>query len=245
MGATSPSLSGKPYLAFADVTLARGDRLVLDGLALGLSEPRIGLIGNNGSGKSTLLRLAAGLLLPDSGEVRVWDKETREHRRDLPREIGFLFQNPDHQILFPTVGEEVAFGLTEAGMRTKDADERARALLAQHGCAGWEDRATHALSDGQKQLVCLLAVLASEPSILLLDEPFSSLDLPTRLDISARLEALPQKIVMASHDLHLLAEFDRVIWLQDGRVRGDGPARDVLAAYEADVRAGRMKGDAS
>ena len=163
-------------------------------------------------------------------------RETREHRRDLPAEIGFLFQNPDHRILFPTVGEEVAFGLTEQGLSVAEANARAAALLAEHGCVGWEKRAVHELSDGQKQLVCLIAVIASGPSVLLLDEPFSSLDLPTRIDMATRLHALPQRVVMASHDFDLLSGFDRVVWIENGSVREDGPASRVLAAYTAAVR---------
>jgi biotin transport system ATP-binding protein len=225
-----------PFLDVRDVHLVRGARTVFAGLSLGLSGQRIGLVGANGSGKSTLLRLAAGLLMPDSGEVHVLGLDTRQNRRELPGRVGFLFQNPDHQILFPTVGEEVSFGMIEAGMPTPQAKARARELLAEHGCAGWEDRATHALSDGQKQLVCLVAVLASEPSLLLLDEPFSHLDLPTRLDLSARLARLPQRMVMISHDFDLLEMCDRLVWLEDGRVRGDGAPDDVLRDYRAWAR---------
>jgi len=230
-------IPGTPaQIAFDSVSLARGGNAVFDALSLTLAERRIGLIGNNGSGKSSLLRLAAGLLLPDAGRVLVNGLETREHRRELPSHIGFLFQNPDHQLLFPTVGEEIAFGLIEQDVPVREANERTAALLAAHGCAGWEKRAVHELSEGGKQLVCLLAVIATQPSILLLDEPFASLDLPTRLDMAARLDALPQRVVMASHDLDLLAGFDRIIWLERGRVRADGPPRRVLAAYEAEVR---------
>jgi biotin transport system ATP-binding protein len=228
-----PTSRDQAHLTFRTVGLERGSRAVFDGFSLELREQRIGLVGNNGSGKSSLLRLAAGLLMPDSGEVLAWTLETRANRRDLARHIGFLFQNPEHQILFPTVEEEIAFGLIEGGMAVRDANARARTLLAEHGCAGWEGRATHALSDGQKQLVCLLAVIAPNPSILLLDEPFSSLDLPTRLDIQRRLHALPQRLVMASHDLDLLAGFDRLIWLDAGRVRMDGVPDAVLAAYRS------------
>jgi biotin transport system ATP-binding protein len=228
-----PSASDQAHLTFSDVGLERGGVPVFDGFSLALNESRTGLIGNNGSGKSTLLRLAAGLLMPDAGEVQAWALETRANRRDLSRHIGFLFQNPDHQILFPTVEEEIAFGLIEGGMAVRDANARARELLAEHGCAGWETRATHALSDGQKQLVCLLAVIAPGPSILLLDEPFSSLDLPTRLDLQRRLHTLPQRIVMASHDLDLFAGFDRLVWLDAGRVRADGAVDEVLAGYRS------------
>ncbi|MDX6805654.1 ABC transporter ATP-binding protein [Terrihabitans rhizophilus] len=228
---TPATTEPKPHLRFDGVALTRGERRVFDGFSLTLTEPRIGLIGNNGSGKSTLLRLAGGLLMPDAGTVQVHGLDTREHRRDLPRHIGFLFQNPDHQILFPTVEEEISFGMTENGLPTKEAKRQAAALLAEHGCAGWEGRATHALSEGQKQLVCLLAVLSGGPSILLLDEPFSSLDLPTRLDLRRRLRALPQRVVMVTHDFDLLRDFDRLIWLEAGRVRMDGAPDGVLPAY--------------
>lgn len=220
-------------IAFEAVTLSRAGHRVFDGLSLELDERRIGLIGDNGSGKSTLLRLVNGLLLPDGGRVLVGGRDTVGHRRELPAEIGFVFQNPDHQILFPTVGEELAFGLIERGVERQEARERTRRLLAAHGCEGWQERAIHELSEGQKQLVCILAVIAPEPRVVLLDEPFASLDLPTRLALGARLERLPQRIVMASHDLELLAAFDRVVWLEDGRVRADGPPGNVIAAYRA------------
>lgn len=233
-GSQTSAGAGAPFLEFAALSLERGGRPLFDNLSLSLRERRVGLIGHNGAGKSTLLRLAAGLIAPRSGEVRLNGRPLGGDR-DLPSEIGFLFQNPDHQLLFPTVGEEVSFGLIEQGMDPAAADARARALLAAHGCAGWEKRAVHELSDGEKQLVCLVAVLATGPSVLLLDEPFSSLDLPTRLDMRRRLSELDQNVLVASHDFELLADFDRVIWLESGRIRGDGTPAYVLAAYEASI----------
>ena len=206
-------------------------------LSLALTERRVGIVGNNGSGKSTLLRLAAGLLSPDKGEVRLSGAPPTESAS----RPGFLFQNPDHQILFPTVGEEIGFGLMEQGLDAKAVTARVAALLESQGCAGWEKRAIHELSEGQKQLVCLLAVLASEPELLLLDEPFASLDLPTRYDFSERLQAFTQNVLMASHDVDLLSGFDRVIWLENGRIRGDGPPKSVLPAYQAVARSGVEK----
>lgn len=222
---------------FEEVGLSRGTRPTFDALSLTLRERRIGLIGDNGSGKSTLLRLINGLLLPDRGRVVVNGLETAHHRSELPAEVGFVFQNPDHQLIFPTVGEEIAFGLGERGLDEKSARAHARQVLARNGCEAWEDRAVHELSEGQKQLVCLLAVIAPEPPVVLLDEPFASLDLPTRLALSARLAALPQQVMMACHDFDLLAGFDRVIWLGDGGVRADGPPQDVLPSYRAHARA--------
>lgn len=224
-------------LAFDCVHLCRGGRRIFHDLSLDLQERRIGLVGDNGSGKSTLLRLANGLLLPEQGEVIVNGRRTSRARGELCSDVGFVFQNPDHQIIFPTVGEEIAFGLIERGETAAEARRGAEDLLARHGCAGWIDRAIHDLSEGQKQLVCILAILVTEPTIMLLDEPFSSLDLPTRLSLSARLARLPQKIVMASHDLDLLRDFDRVIWLENGQVRADGPPSQVLPDYRAHANA--------
>ena len=224
-------------LAFDRVHLSRGGRRIFNALSLDLPEQRVGLVGDNGSGKSTLLRLANGLLLPERGEVIVNGQCTKQARRELHADVGFVFQNPDHQIIFPTVGEEIAFGLIERGETAAVARRGAEDLLARQGCAGWIDRAIHELSEGQKQLVCILAILATEPTILLLDEPFSSLDLPTRLSLSARLARLPQQIVMASHDLDLLRDFDRVIWLENGQVKADGMPSEVLPDYRAHASA--------
>ncbi|MCK1394418.1 energy-coupling factor ABC transporter ATP-binding protein [Bradyrhizobium sp. 1] len=220
-------------IVFDEVQFRRADRQVLAVSGLCLAERRIGLIGDNGSGKSTMLRLMNGLLLPTRGRVEVAGLDTVRHRKRLPAKVGFLFQNPDHQLIFPTVGEEVAFGLTERGIPAPQARQQAMALLDRYGCAQWADCNVNELSGGQKQLVCILALLATEPSILLMDEPFASLDLPTRLRLYRRIRALPQLIVMASHDFELLTEFDRIIWLDAGHIRLDGRPAEVLPAYRA------------
>lgn len=220
-------------IVFDNVRLNRGGKPLFEGLSLTLGEHRIGLIGDNGSGKSSLLRLCNGLLLPDSGRVRVCDCDTAISRNSIPALAGFLFQNPDHQIIFPTVIEELAFGLRERGSSSSHAKADARDMLALYGISEWAERPVHELSDGQKQLVCILAVTITQPRVLLFDEPFSSLDLPTRYRLMEQLGGLPQQIVMASHDLDLLRDFDRVIWIADGRVRHDGEAGVVIDAYRS------------
>lgn len=232
----APAAGGPGAVRLDGVRLARGERTVFDGLSLALPERRIGLVGDNGSGKSTLLRLLNGLLLPDAGTVTVGGLDTRRDRKRLPAAVGFVFQNVDHQIIFPTVREEIAFGPLAQGMARAQADAVAERLLARHGCAGWGERAVADLSEGQKQLVCILSALASGPRLLLLDEPFSALDLTMRLAFSARLAALDLQVVMASHDLHLFEGFDRVLWLKAGRVAADGPPEAVIPLYEADAR---------
>ena len=229
----SPAHADTATIVFEYVEVWHADRQVLAIPALCLAERRIGLIGDNGSGKSTMLRLMNGLGRPTRGRVVVAGFDTVRCRKDLPAKVGFLFQNPDHQLIFPTVVEEIAFGPTERGLSATQARQQAMTLLEEHGCADWAERNVNELSGGQKQLVCILALLATEPSILLMDEPFASLDLPTRLVLFRRIMELPQRIVMASHDFELLAEFDRVIWLDAGRIRLDGRPADVLPAYRA------------
>jgi biotin transport system ATP-binding protein len=212
-----------------DISLTRGDRLIFSGLSLRLPEKRIGLIGPNGSGKSSLLRLLKGLLAPDSGTLL------------KPERVGFVFQNPDHQLLFPTVLEELCFGRTERGEPPKEATNFAKELLAQHGYSFLAEKATHELSDGQKQLLCILSVLADGADAILFDEPCASLDLATTNAISKLIKSLSQQVVLATHDLRLLQNFERVIWLESGRVKLDAPASQVLPAYEA-AYAGTLTG---
>lgn len=223
--------AASPLIVMDRVSLRRGSRLVFTDLSVSFSERRVGLLGDNGAGKSSFLRLINGLLLPDAGEVRVDGLVTAQARRDLPRKVGFVFQNPDHQIVFPTVLEEIAFGFRERGLRREDANTQAREALRQFRCEDWIDAAVHELSEGQKQRLCILAIVAMEPDILVLDEPFSSLDLPTRLDLTDLLMSLPQRLIIASHELKLLSLMDRVIWLSDGAIAGDGAAENIICNY--------------
>lgn len=239
------SVSQTQFASIDSVTLKRGAFSVFQGLSLELSERRIALVGLNGSGKSSLLRLLNGLLLPDEGAVTVFGLDTRKDRRKLPRHVGMVFQNPDHQIIFPTVLEELAFAPRQMGATRGDAETVARHTLVQHGCEGWAERPVALLSEGQKQLVCLLAASISEPGLLLCDEPFSGLDLSLRLHFAAHIAAIPARVVMVSHDLDMLSEFDRVIWLDKGAVVEDGRPAELLPEYRAfaRARAGQLTAD--
>ncbi|WP_310936102.1 ABC transporter ATP-binding protein [Variovorax sp. UMC13] len=224
-------------LRLEDVTLVRGTRRVFEGLTLHLTERRIGLVGDNGAGKSSLFRLLCGLDRPDAGRVRVHGLDTVSERRQLPRHIGLMFQNPDDQIVFPTVAEELAFSLTAQGAPRAEARAEAKEFLAQRGLADWAARAVGELSQGQRQQVCLLALQICSPRTLLLDEPFASLDLPSQARLSAQLAATEQQVVVSTHQLDTVRDFERVLWLADGQVRADGPGPVVCAAYADDVRA--------
>ena len=219
------------HLQDASVTLA--GKPILHQLSLALTEPRIGIVGRNGSGKTTLLRLLAGLVAPSSGTVRLGGLDPATDRRQMLSAVGILFQNPDHQILFPTVDEELSFGLIQMGMTHADAAQAVGAILAREGRGPWAKAPVSTLSHGQKQYLCLLAVLAMQPATVLLDEPFAGLDLPTQTRLARRLSSLPQQIITISHDPAAVAGADRVIWLEAGRVVADGVAQPVLADFSA------------
>jgi biotin transport system ATP-binding protein len=228
-------MGSAPYVILENVSLSRGGQSVFHDLSLSAGERRLGLIGPNGAGKSSLLRLIHGLTQPDHGSVRTLGLDVVKERKQIPSRVGFLFQNPDRQIIFPTVGEEIAFTFEGKGLPKREAMGEASAWLARFGREHWYKRAVHELSEGQKHLVCLIAVLALEPSLILLDEPFASLDLKTRLHFARRLEALPQAIIMASHDMEFLETFERILWIEDGRIRADGRPAEILAAYKEDA----------
>lgn len=224
-------------LTLTDVGYARDGRPVFAGLSLRLTERRIGVIGRNGAGKSQLLRLIAGLAAPDGGAVRLGHVDPARDRRAALRAIGILFQNPDHQIIFPTVDEELAFGLTSARVAPDVAAQQASAMLARFGRSDWVGRNVQTLSQGQRHLLCLMAVLLMEPDTILLDEPFAGLDLATSLKLQAILDSLPQRLVHVTHDLAALAGYDRVIWLDTGRIVADGVPGAVVPAYRAEMAA--------
>ena len=222
-------------IVLQDVNVDLGGKRVLSGLSLHLTERRIGILGRNGSGKSTLLRLMAGLIAPSSGTVRVAGLDPARERKAMLDKIGILFQNPDHQILFPTVEEELAIGLRQIGQTRAEAEAKVQAALAAEGRAHWEAAPTHRLSQGQRQFLCLLAVLLMAPDTLLLDEPFAGLDLPTQARLSRRLQGLSQRLVTISHDPAAVAGCQRVIWLESGQIRADGRAEHVIAEFTAEM----------
>lgn len=227
-----PALSG---IRFDQATVRLGGRVVLDGLTLSLTEQRIGILGRNGSGKTTLLRLIAGLIAPAEGRITVEGADPFADRKAALCNLGILFQNPDHQILFPTVAEELAFGLRQMSLPASEAAARVAALLAAEGRSHWANAATHLLSGGQRHYLCLLSILLMAPGTILLDEPFAGLDLPTQARLQRRLAALPQRLITISHDPAAMADCDRVIWLEGGRLRADGPAAPVLADFTAEM----------
>ena len=219
-------------IQFENVSLSLNARKLLNGVSLDIQEQRVGLIGRNGSGKTSFARLLSGLLAPSSGRVRVNGNDLFKHRAAALKTVGILFQNPDHQIIFPTVLEELSFGLTQQGQRKAEAMQNATKILQQFDRLDWAERTIATLSQGQRHLVCLLSVLAMAPPLLVLDEPFAGLDLPTKTYLQNLLYGLDQSVLHITHDLQALAEYERVIWLEKGQVAGDGLPKNIIPAFE-------------
>jgi biotin transport system ATP-binding protein len=210
---------------------AYGERLVLDDVELTLTERRIGVIGANGSGKSTFARLLDGLVLPTAGRVLVDGLDTRTALRAVRRRVGFVFQDPDAQIVHPTVAEDVAFGLQNLGVPAAERAERVAEVLERYGLAGHADHPAHLLSGGQKQLLAIAGVLVMRPARVVFDEPTTLLDLVNARRVARVIAELEQPTVVVTHDLELVADADRVLVLDGGRVVEDGPAEQSLRAY--------------
>lgn len=211
-------------------------RKVLRDLTLALQPgEKVALLGLNGSGKTTALASVVGLV-PHSGEIRVGGTILSEATLSSVRSrVGFVFNVPEDQILFPTPWEDVAFALTRKGVPRSDARARAAWMLEQVGLAGMEDVDVHKLSHGQKQRVALAGALISSPELLVLDEPSAGLDPPGKQQLAGLLSRQEAAVLVASHDIEFLASVcGRYAILEDGAVRAQPESavwKDILSRW--------------
>lgn len=217
-----------------------GSVRVLHPTTLALTEPRIALIGANGSGKSTIARMLNGLVEPSAGSIRVTVAATagagevagpRPQPLDTVRDgaavrrlVGFVFTDPSAQLVMPTVLEDVALSLRRHHPKKADRLDAARAALADFGLEQLADRSVHSLSGGQQQLLAIATVLATSPRVLVADEPTTLLDLRNSRRVAELLLNLSQQLIVATHDLDLAAQCDRVIVIAGGTVAHDSAA---------------------
>lgn len=195
---------------------------------------KVALVGPNGAGKSTLLLHLNGILRPASGAVRIEGREVSDASvREIRGRVGLLFSNPDDQLFSPTVLEDVAYGPLHMGLPREEVLSRARQALAAVGLGDFESRVPHRLSLGQKKRVAIATVLSMGTSILALDEPTASLDPLSRRELIELLRRLPQAMVIATHDLAMVADLlPRTILLDGGGVIADSGTRELLADAE-------------
>ncbi|WP_226533033.1 energy-coupling factor ABC transporter ATP-binding protein [Microbacterium paraoxydans] len=227
-------MAGLPKVARRVITIDRvsvefGGRSVLDDVTLELSAPTIAVIGANGSGKSTFARLLNGLVAPSRGHVSVHGVDPRRERGAVRRRVGFVFTNPDAQILMPTPAEDLALSLR--GRPKAEVDALVSAVLDAHGLATHADVPASGLSGGQKQMLALASVLITDPDLIVADEPTTLLDLRNARRIGDLLLAQPSQVVVVTHDLELAARCESVVLFEEGRVGAVGEPATVIETY--------------
>lgn len=220
-----------PKVEFRGVGVSYDETLILDDINLTLTEQRIGIIGENGGGKSTLTRLINGLGEPTTGTVTVDGLNVAEHGKEIRQKVGFVFSDAENQIVMPQVRDDVAFSLRRFKLPKAERNQRADAALNRFGLADRAEQSPHTLSGGQKQLLALAAVLVIDPVLIIADEPTTLLDLRNRDRIKREFAKLEQQLIVVTHDLEFLSDFDRVICIDDHHVAADGTPDEVISFY--------------
>lgn len=205
------------------------------------------LVGPNGAGKSTLLLMLNGMKRPASGEVRFDGRPLaydNRSLRELRRRVGFVFQNPDVQIIAPTVEADVAFGPVNLGLPPEAVRRAVRDALGYVGLRGYEKRPPHNLSGGEKKRVAIAGILAMEPAVLVFDEPTNTLDPASSEEIMELLDELAsggRTVLVSTHDVELAYRWaDSVILMEQGRVLARGPPEEVFSDHSL-LAAARLK----
>ena len=217
---------------------AGGDVVAVDNFSYEFPDGKlIGLLGPSGCGKSTLLRHLKKNLMPYgnlTGRVLYKDTEISDiSKRECASEIGFVGQNPDNQIVATVVEEDVAFGPLNLGLSMEEVQDRVEEALARVGMSGFEKKAPHHLSGGQKKRVAIAGILAMKPEIMVLDEPTAMLDPKGRREVVETIGQLNREkgitVVLITHHMDEAAKADRVIVMEKGEVILDGKPREVFS----------------
>jgi len=224
-----------PSLEIKDLAFAYPDgNQALFGVNLTVNQgERVALLGPNGAGKTTLVMHMNGIHPAAHGEVRVAgelvDASDKANLRSIRSKVGIVFQDPDDQLFMPTVGEDVAFGPYNMGVRGSELEKVVVDALELVGMVEFKDRPPHHLSFGQRRRVAVATVLAMKPEILVLDEPSSNLDPASRRELADILRSLAITTVMVTHDLPYALELcERSVILSGGIIVADKKTREIL-----------------
>ena len=220
-----------PVIEFKGAAVTYDGNTVLQPLTTRLSEQRIGIIGSNGSGKSTTVRLINGLIEPTSGQVLYDDLSPTTQGRDVRKRVGFVFSDAESQIVMPRVSDDVAFSLRRFKLPRDEVRSRVDDALACFELTDLAENSPHTLSGGEKQMLALASVMVIEPDTIIADEPTTLLDLRNRKRIVRELNALEQQLIVVTHDLDMLRDFERVLVIDDGALVYDSNPADAIAFY--------------
>ncbi|MBV7281089.1 energy-coupling factor ABC transporter ATP-binding protein [Corynebacterium sp. TAE3-ERU30] len=221
-----------PRIVFSSASISFDGERVLDPISVELKEQRIGIIGANGGGKSSFIRLINGLGEPTSGSVSVDGLEVATHGKKVRRKVGFVFTDAENQIVMPRVEDDIRFSLKRLKLSSTERDARVEEVMKRFGLSDYREHSPHTLSGGQKQLLALAAVLVMRPEVLIADEPTTLLDLRNREQLRHIFAELSQQVIVVTHDLGFIRDFDRVLWIDNHTIREDGPPAEVIAHYE-------------
>ena len=216
------------------------DYQALKGVSLKVEKGEmVALLGKNGAGKSTLFLHLNGIYEPDEGKVFIDGEELKYDKKSLLKfrqKVGIVFQNPDDQIFAPTVEEDVAFGPLNLKLPMEEVQKRVTESLARVGMSGFEKKAPHHLSGGQKKRVAIAGILAMQPEIMVLDEPTAGLDPQGVRDLSALLKELNDEgitIIISTHEVDLVPNYaKRVFVIVDGLLNAEGTPKEIFAQPE-------------
>lgn len=215
--------SGPPALRRITLTINSGEFLAL--------------IGQNGAGKTTLAKHFNGLLHPTSGEVIIEGMNTlRVDTSELAKTVGYVFQNPDHQIFSATVEKELEFGLKNAGYRGSEIKKRVTEVLEYTGLEPYRNVHPFSLGKGERQMIAVASILVLKPKLLIIDEPTTGSDwagVKTMMALIEKLHSAGTTIIMISHDMDLVAQYaKRVIVMKDGEISLDGTPQEIFSNEE-------------
>jgi biotin transport system ATP-binding protein len=218
-------------IRFEEAAASFENRLAVHPLTLSLTERRIGIVGLNGSGKTTFARMINGLVKPTEGRVTVDGSDTATDGEAVRGKVGFIFQNPQNQIILPILREDIALGLKNHRLSKQALDVAIDGILTRFSIERLSGRRVHELSGGELQLAALASVLVTEPQVIILDEPTNQLDLRNRALVEKTIRGLNEMAIVISHDLDLISDFDRVLLFHEGRLIADGSGANVISRY--------------
>lgn len=237
---------GRPVLEIKDLTYSYGPQFSIEKISLTIRKGEfVAIVGQNGSGKTTFAKHLNGLLLPDRGEIKINGVDISQWKRtNLAREVGYVFQNPDHQLFAETVKDEVSFGPRNFGVPKEELELGVKESLQSVGLEGYETFDPFSLTKGERQKVAVASILASRPSILILDEPTTGLDYyETRsmMNLLTKLNRAGYTIIIITHSMWVVCEYSsRVVVMDSGRVVLDGKTREVFSKEDL-LRSTKLK----